>query len=272
MEALKLEQYKSNIIMLPPTKALKKQEPEKYSPYKSDGKRKARPMDSIRSYDDLVAMQNYFLSKNNIRDWAMWTAGICFGFRISDLMKLKVSWVLNSDKTFRDTLTIIEKKTSKLNETPITEAIVYALSKYFESLNWDLDFDAPIFRSRKKGRITSQHGWRILSQAAEKVIPDVIIGSHTLRKSHSSIIACLLKTHIDVNAMTAVQMSLNHTNFRTTMRYLGILDQITNRGRALVSDFVLGKTEVNELTIGTTFTIDDVMKKLEEIEKIKGDK
>ena len=245
----------------------KKAEPEEYSEYKTDGKLKARPMDSIRSYDDFAAMQNYFLESGNIRDWAMWTAGVSFGFRISDLLKIKFGWVLNPDKTFRKELTITEKKTGKLNNFPLTESIIHAFTEYFDSLGWDFEFGDCIFKSQKKCQMTPQSAWRILSDAGRKVIPDIIIGSHTLRKSHANIMACLLKSLIDINSLTAVQFALNHSDFKTTMRYLGVMDKTLNKGRTLVSDFVLGKSGVNELTIGSSATIDDVMAEIQKITK-----
>ncbi|MCL2062075.1 MAG: tyrosine-type recombinase/integrase [Firmicutes bacterium] len=266
MEAHKLE---TKIIPFPAAvkPKTKKADCEEYTEYKSDGKLKARPMDSIRSYDDFLAMQNYFLERGNIRDWAMWTTGVCFGFRISDLLKIKFGWVLNPDKSFRSRLTIIEKKTSKLNDFPLTEAIIQAFTKYFDSLDWNFDLNDQIFTSQKKCMMTPQSAWRILSNAARQVIPDITIGSHSLRKSHANIMACLLKSLIDVNSLTAVQFALNHSDFKTTMRYLGVMDKTLNKGRTLVSDFVLGNSGVNELTIGSSATIDDVLAEIQKITK-----
>jgi mRNA interferase MazF len=245
----------------------KKVDGDEYNEYKSDGKLKARKMESIRSYDDFAAMQNYFLKDGNTRDWAMWTVGVSFGFRISDLLKIKYGWVLNPDKTFRDRLTIIEKKTSKQNDFPLTESIIMALTKYFDSLDWSFDLNDHIFTSQKKCVLTPQSAWRILSDAAKIVIPGITIGSHSLRKSHANIMACLLKSLIDINALTAVQFALNHSDFRTTMRYLGVMDKTLNKGRTLVSDFVLGKSGINELTIGSSTTIDDLMIEIQKITK-----
>lgn len=257
------------VILLPvPVKQkTKKLEYEEYSEFKKDKKLKARPMESIRSYDDFDAMQKYFLNKGNIRDWALWAAGISFGFRISDLLKIKFGWIVNADRTFKNKLTIVEKKTSKLNGFPITESIIYAFTKYFDSLDWNFNLDDSIFTSQKRCQMTPQSAWRILSNAARNVIPEIVIGSHSLRKSHANIMICLLKTQIDINSLTAVQMALNHSDFRTTMRYLGVMETIINEGRKLISDFVLGKANINKLTIGSSATIDDVMVAIQKITK-----
>ena len=89
--------------------------PKPFSEFKSDGKRKPRPADPIRSYEDFAAVQNYFLENGKIRDWAMWTIGVSLGLRISDLLSLKISYLLNDDKTFRKRMHIVEQKTLKIN-------------------------------------------------------------------------------------------------------------------------------------------------------------
>ena len=52
------------------------------------------------------------------------------------------------------------------------------------------------------------------------------------------------------------------------MKYLGAYQDMYDRARIAVSDFVLGKTDVNEIIAGNQYTTDDVMSRLEELEKI----
>ena len=40
-----------------------------------------------------------------------------------------------------------------------------------------------------------------------------------------------------------------------------------DKARKSVSDFVLGKTDVHEIVAGNNFTIDDIVSKLNELEK-----
>ena len=90
-------------------KQMEAEEEKEYCEFKSDGKRKSRPADPIRSYDDFVAIQNYFLSRGKIRDWAMWTIGVSLGLRISDLLSLKIKELLNDDKSFRKRIVVVEQ-------------------------------------------------------------------------------------------------------------------------------------------------------------------
>jgi len=163
-------------------KELENQEKE-YSEFKKDDKRKARPAESIKSYDEFLAIQNYFLEKGNIRDWAFWTVGVSLGVRGSDLTRLKIKSVLKGDMTFRDRISIIEKKTGKLNQCLITESIVYALTKYFDSISWAFDLNDYVFKSQKKCKLTEQSGWRIISDAGKALNMNIVMGSHTMRKN-----------------------------------------------------------------------------------------
>ena len=238
-----------------------------YSEFKSDGKRKARPAESIRSYDDFKGMQDYFLNAGKIRDWALWTIGVSLGLRVSDLLSLKVKSVLNPDGTFRDRLFVTEQKTSKLNNCLITEAVKLAITKLFESENTAYDMEDYLFKSNKtKGKMTEEYGWKILSDAGKALSLPIVVGSHTMRKSFANIAACVDKSTIDMNSIVKIQGLLNHSDQRVTMRYLGSYQKMFDKARCAVSDFVLGKTAINEIVAGHGFTIDDVIAKLDNLE------
>lgn len=239
-----------------------------YSEFKSDGKRKARPAEPIRSYDDFRAIQEYFLSKNKVRDFMLWTVGVSLGLRISDLLSLKINSILNDDKSFRKRLLIREHKTSKINNCLITESVIYAVTKYFDSIKWNFSLDDYLFKSNKtKGKMYEEYGWKILSDAGKALKFPMVIGSHTMRKSFANIAACVDKSCIDMNAIAKIQGLLNHSDQRVTMRYLGTYQEMFDQARICVSDFVLGKTDVNKLIAGNNFTIDDIMSKIVAIEE-----
>ena len=248
-------------------KEMEAEEDKEYCEFKSDGKRKSRPAEPIRSYDDFVSIQNYFLERGKIRDWALWTIGVSLGLRISDLLSLKVGELLNEDFTFRKRIVVIEQKTSKSNNCLITESVIDAATKYFESVQWNISLDDYLFKSNKtKGKMYEEYGWKILSDAGKALNLPIVIGSHTMRKSFANIAACVDKSNIDMNAITKIQGLLNHSDQRVTMRYLGTYQQMFDKARIAVSNFVLGRTEVNELVAGNNFTIDDIVAKLDALE------
>lgn len=239
-----------------------------YSDFKSDGKRKAHAVDSIRSYDDFKRIQDYFLEHGRIRDWAMWTIGVSLGLRVSDLLALRFKNVIEEDKkTIRQRIQIYEQKTGKLQNCLITNSVKNALKMYLEGIKWQFDYEGFLFPSAKtKGKMYEEHGWRILSAAGKAVGLPIIVGSHTMRKSFANIAACVDKSCIDMNSITKVQGLLNHSDQKSTMRYLGSYQAMFDRARNAVSEFVLGNTEINEIVAGNQYSIDDVMSRLDNLE------
>lgn len=262
---------KSNIAAAQPPKQKKekhKPDDSTYSEYKSDGKLKAHAADSIRSYSDFKAIQDYFLAKGSVRDWMMWTIGVSLGLRVSDLLSLKWRNVIEDDKiTIRKRIEIYEKKTGKLNNLLITEAVKKAISRYLVSIKYTFDLDGYLFASKKTGgKMYEEHGWRILSRAGRAVGLPIVIGSHTMRKSFANIAACVDKSSVDMNSITKVQGLLNHSDQRVTMKYLGTYQEMYDRARVAVSDFVLGKTGIDKIVAGSQHTVDDIMERLEALE------
>lgn len=241
-----------------------------YTDFKSDGKRKAHAADAIRSYDDFKAIQQYYMDAGRVRDWAMWTIGVSLGLRISDLLSLRFGNLIDSDKkTFKPRIQIYEQKTGKLNNILITESVIDAMTRYLDSIKWEFDLDGFLFPSRKtKGKMYEECGWRILSEAGKALNLPLVIGSHTMRKSFANIAACVDKSCIDMNAITKVQGLLNHSDQRVTMRYLGSYQTMFDKARIAVSDFVLGKTNVNEIIAGNQYTIDDVFERVDAVGKL----
>lgn len=238
-----------------------------YSEFTSTGKPKAKPADAIRSYKDFKAFQDYFLERNNIRDWMLWTVGISMGLRISDLLKIQIKHILNPDLTFKKRTMVIEKKTSKLNNCLITESVIDAVTRYFDSINWKFDLEDYLFKSKKtKQKMCEQYGWKIISDAGKALKIPLNIGSHTLRKSFANIAACVDKSSIDMNSITKIQGLLNHSEQKVTMRYLGTYQDMYDKARIAVSDFCLGKTKVNKLMVGNVHTIDELCYKLDALE------
>ena len=264
----KIEYLKNN----PPKRTRRtKQEMEndikEYSMYKVNGCKKAQPAEPIRSYDDFKAIQDYFLKQNNVRDWMLWTLGVSLGLRISDLLKLKVKDIFNPDMTFRDRIMVVEQKTSKLNNCLITESVRYAIKKYFDTLDWKVDYNNYLFISHKtKSKMREEYGWKLISDAGKSLNLPINIGSHTMRKTFANIAACVDKSSVDMNTITKIQGLLNHSDQRVTMRYLGTFQKMYDNARIAVSDFVLGKTNVNELVAGASHTVDDVFSKLDSLE------
>lgn len=189
------------------------------------------------------------------------------GSRISDLVGLRFCQFFDDDMKPRERVMVFERKTSKINNCLITEAMIDAFSVYFKVTQQEFSFDAYIFPSRKGGHITPKHGWMILDEAQKALGLDYNLGSHSLRKTFANIVACVDSTHIDMGTIEKVQGLLNHGDSKTTLRYLGALQRVYDKARMSVSDFVLGRTDIDELDIQSSKSIDDVFCALEELSK-----
>ena len=120
------------------------------------------------------------LKKQGTRDYLLFVTGINTGLRISDIRTLKVSDVLNEDRTSNTHITITEKKTGKLKKFKINDS----LSREFMDYTKNMKMNDYLFYSRKgiNKPITRIQAYRILNTVAKKIGLEEI-GTHTLRKT-----------------------------------------------------------------------------------------
>lgn len=120
------------------------------------------------------------LKKKGTRNYLLFVTGINTGLRISDIIKLKVSDVLNENRTVKSHICIIEKKTGKRKKFKINDT----LSREFAEYCKNLEMTDYLFSSRKGQNepITRVQAYRLLNTVAEKIGLEEI-GTHTLRKT-----------------------------------------------------------------------------------------
>lgn len=159
----------------------------------------------IRDKRDINRMKK---ALGNPRDLLLFTFGINSALRISDILKLKVGDVRNTDVLTR------EQKTGKIKRFRMNKAIVDAVKSLVPADATDSDW---LFPSRKGDKpITRVQAWRILKDAAERAGVKTEIGTHTLRKTFAY---HAYKSGVDLTLLMSV---LNHSSQRDTLRYIGI--------------------------------------------------
>ena len=77
-------------------------------------------VEPIRDWDKIQEIKSLLLSEEKYRDWLMFTLGLNFALRISDLLKLRISDVYDTDMYPKNRVIIREKKTGKENILTIT--------------------------------------------------------------------------------------------------------------------------------------------------------
>ncbi|MCL6571302.1 MAG: site-specific integrase [Bacillus sp. (in: Bacteria)] len=170
----------------------------------------------IRDMEKIKAMKK-ILKGNNIRDYTLFSIGINSALRIGDLLKLKISDVVNGGGKIKDRITTREQKTGKAKDFPIGATARKAIEEYLK--DWKgVNMDDYLFPSRKGENkpITRQHAWYIINEAAREVGIEEKIGTHTLRKTFGY---HAYKAGYDI---AIIQKLLNHSSPKETLRYIGI--------------------------------------------------
>ena len=169
-------------------------------------------VEPIRDRKKIEAMKKV-LRGSSLRDHVLFTLGINSGLRVSDLLKLKVSDVLDEKGRVKDRITVREKKTGKTKTFPFSDTVIKALKEYLLGTLPDM----ALFPSRKGGGpITRQQAYRIVNDAAKTVGIKDKIGTHTLRKTFG------YHAYIAGVDVTRIQSLLNHASPKETLRYIGI--------------------------------------------------
>ena len=171
-------------------------------------------VEPIRDKKKIEAIKK-ILKASSLRNYCFFTIGINSGLRISDLLSLKISDVLDDKNKIRDRISLKEKKTGKIKDFPVSDVAKKAIREYLDTRKYTLD--EPMFISRKgESRINRQQAYRIINLAARTVGITCKIGTQTLRKTcgyHA------FQTGIDI---TLLQKLFNHSAPSITLAYIGI--------------------------------------------------
>lgn len=225
----------------------------------------------LTSYYEIKAMSDWFILNGKYRDNALFITGLCTGFRISDLVRLRVKDVMDVEShTFKKVIDIYEMKTgkrtvSKIDEVIITEAVKRAITTYMDVIGWKVSPDDYLFKSRKKNsdgeyRLDESQGYRIMTTAAKACGLQEHVGSHTMRKTFLNIantVGSTSKLRGSTTVMTDCQILARHSSMDVTLQYMDLTKNRLLSLREGVSAFVLGKTAVKDLKIKYEFELED---------------
>lgn len=172
----------------------------------------------------LVTMS--FGGKYATRDKALFLLGLKSGFRISELLSLRLSDILRAGRMV-DRVTgqrrHMKKKTESRTVLLHPEA-KETLDKWINELNANGHIAANtfVFRSRK-GRnrpITRMHAWRILKETYESNEMTGKLGTHSMRKTFADRIYDKLDRDL-----VKTQKALGHRNINSTVQYLSFREE-----------------------------------------------
>lgn len=164
-----------------------------------------------------------------LRNQALVWLGVCTGFRISELLSLRIEDVYK----FGEVLPEVSRprrmmKNKKRGRTKrIFPPAQKKISDWISVLKKDFNANRKsyLFTSNKGGRITKVQAWRILNKGAVKAkIPNDRIGTHTLRKTFANRMYDyyydLAQQGAKIEVMRMLQIELDHEDISTTYRYM----------------------------------------------------
>lgn len=206
---------------------------------------KAEP---IKKLSDINKICSFLLSERRYRDYMLFIVGINFGLRVSDLTQLRFCDLLNDDLTFKESFTILEKKTSKTRKAPknrqitINAAVREAVNTYLEHTDGVSLSDWMFFNESTQSRsrtfmedpkpLSRMSVDRILKGIARDCDIKVKMSTHTLRKTFGY--HQMVMSNNDPRKLILLQKIFGHSSVEMTLEYIGVTrDEISEAYKKL---------------------------------------
>ena len=195
-----------------------------------------RPLTETETRDILESFAGTFAT----RDRALFTLGVLSGFRVSELLSLKVGDVTTPAGQVAEWVSVARRSMKKKTEgrsVPLNPKARAALREWVEELRdgGHLSPDTPLFLSRKGGNRP------LTRQAVHHVLKGVYVangitgktGTHSMRKTFAkSVYAAAVKLARSgqaVDPLTFCQKALGHRNINSTISYLSFREDLVNQ-------------------------------------------
>ncbi|MCI8661610.1 MAG: tyrosine-type recombinase/integrase [Lachnospiraceae bacterium] len=172
----------------------------------------------IKDAKDIQKLKQYYLDRQQIRNYTLITLGINTSLRIGDLLLLKWENVYDfCNRCYYKHLKVCEQKTGKNTLIALNRESLLALKSLKESISPVLEKDY-LFKSREgiNRPICRTQAFRIIKKAADSLHIEGTISCHSLRKTFGY--------HAWRKGVPpAVIMTIyNHSSMEVTKRYLSI--------------------------------------------------
>lgn len=197
----------------------------------------------IKDMADIIRVSKYLKENRRYRDNMLFILGINFGLRVSDLRVLRFTHLINDDLAFRDSFSILEKKTQNTRKhqknrcITINTAVMEAVTLYLENTK-DVKLSDYLFRSE------SNHGKNSGSPLHRNTIDEILKGiakdlglgnkmsTHSLRKTFG--FHQMVMSGNDPRKLLLLSKMFGHSTTAQTMDYIGFTsDEIEEAYRNL---------------------------------------
>lgn len=218
----------------------------------------------IKRPEDIEAVSRWFIDHGRYRDNMLFIVGINFGLRVSDLLTLRFSHLIDENFCFKTTFPILEKKTRNTRKVKknryitVNDAVVDAVTLYLEHTT-NVRLSDYMFRgeSNRCGNVNKpmhrNSVERILKEAGAALNLDVHIATHTLRKTFAY--HQMLISGNDPRKLLLLQKMFGHSTSAQTLDYIGITNEEVrdaylelNLGHSITASLIGGRIFEEENT------------------------
>lgn len=193
-----------------------------------------RSSEPIKRMEDIEAVSRYYTERCRYRDNMLFIVGINFGLRISDLLSLRFSDLIDGQYRFRTSFPILEKKTKSTRKVKknryitINDAVMDAVTLYLEHTPGvklsDYMFRSESNRGGNLNRPLARYSAeRILKEAGDALQLDIHIATHTLRKTFAY--HQMAMSGNDPRKLLLLQKMFGHSTSAQTLDYIGLTNE-----------------------------------------------
>ena len=172
----------------------------------------------LKELEQINALKDYFYDRGEFRNYALIVIGLNTSLRISDILSLQWQDVYNfRTGTYRQHISVTEKKTQKINTVAINPSIIEVL-ELLQKTEKQIEPEHFLFASRKGENkpITRNYAFTLIKNASNSLGFEDNISCHSLRKTFGY-------QAWKQGVQPALLMSIyNHSSYEITKRYLGI--------------------------------------------------
>lgn len=185
----------------------------------------------LKNVSDIKRIRDYFLSKGQYRNHMLFVMGINVGLRISDLLNLKFSHIIDVNGEYRDWIVLTEKKTGKTRKFALSNVSKNAIELYIKQFP-DVTRDTYLFRSESNNNtenVNNHMSRRGVQYFINKAFDELKLpqrhGTHILRKTFAYHALMKGDAFERARSLEKLQRLLNHSSSAITLRYAGITDE-----------------------------------------------
>jgi integrase len=197
----------------------------------------------IKDMADIIRISKYLIANKRYRDNMIFIVGINFGLRVSDLRLLRFSHLINEECAFKDSFSVLEKKTEntrkqkKNRSITINTAVIDAVTLFLEHMPGvklsDYMFRSESNRGGAENRPIHRNSIdRILKGIAKDLGLGNRMATHSMRKTFAY--HQMVMSGNDPRKLLLLQKMFGHSTAAQTLDYIGITgDEIEEAYRRL---------------------------------------